>query len=68
MMFSGIEFKSRKEAEAYFRELAVDAFKTAVKVWEKHGTMEASVYLNQKAEVLVKQYGFTWEQIEEMGG
>lgn len=68
MMFSGIEFKSRKEAEAYFRELAIAAFRTAVKLFENHGTMEASVYLDQKAEVLVKQYGFTWEQIEEMGG
>lgn len=68
MMFSGIDFTSRKEAEAYFRELAVEAFKTAVKVWEARGTMAASEYLDRKAEVLVKQYGFTWEQIEEMGG
>lgn len=49
MRYSGIEFRNRKEAEAYFRELAVDAFKTAVKVWEARGTMAASEYLDRKA-------------------
>lgn len=59
-------FNSKADIDRFIEEQAVEAYKTAVYVFAIRGTMEASIYMMEKAEVLVKQYGYTWDQVEEI--
>lgn len=59
-------FKSKKEIDEFLREQAINSFKVAVELFCKYHSMEASIYEDEKAEVLVKQFGFTYGEVEEL--
>lgn len=61
-----VVFNTEKEIDEFVRAQAIEAYKTAVKVFCINSTMEASTNCNEKAEILVNQFGFTWEQVEEL--
>ena len=59
-------FNSEKEIDEFIEKKAVDSYKTACRIFARHSTMEASKICSEIADRLVKQFGYTWEQIEEI--
>lgn len=59
-------FGSKEEIDQFIRQQAIDAHRTAVQVFFHNPTMAHSAYLQEQSETLVNQYGFDWEQIDEL--
>ena len=59
-------FNNEKEIEAFLEKQAIEAYKTACKIFASHSTMENSIYCDEKAQILVNNFGYTWEQIEQL--
>lgn len=62
----GFNFKNEKEIDEFLKLQAIKAYRNSVTIFMMHPIMEASVYCDEKAEILVNQFGFTWEQVEEL--
>ena len=45
---------------------AINAYRQAVELFAIHSTMEKSIYCDERAEILVNKFGFTWEDVEEL--
>ena len=59
-------FNSKADIDRFLKEKAVEAYKIAVEIFAFRRNMESSIYMMEKAEVLVGQYGYTWDQVEEI--
>ena len=59
-------FNSKADIDQFLKDQAVEAYEKAVEYFTTHPTMEASNYCHSKAEILVNQYGYTWEQVEAL--
>lgn len=59
-------FHNEREIDEFLKEQAIKSYKEAVKMFAANSTIEASVWCDDKAETLVDQFDFTWEQIEEI--
>lgn len=59
-------FNSSADIDEFLKNQAIKAYKTAVEYFSTHPTMEASIYCDSKAEELVNQFGYTWEQVEAL--
>lgn len=59
-------FGSKEDIDRFLEKQAFDAYKLACEYFAEHSTVEASIYCNEKAECLVKNFGYTWEQLEEI--
>lgn len=59
-------FHNEKEIDDFLRQQAIDAFRMAWELFMELRTVENSIYCDEKAQRLVNQFGFTWEQIEEL--
>lgn len=57
-------FHNAKEIDKFLENQALDAYKTACELFAIHNDMEYANYCNEKAEILVNQFGYTWEQLE----
>lgn len=57
-------FNNEKEVDEFLVAQAIEAYKMAVKLFAERRTVENAIYCNEKAERLVNQFGFTWEQVE----
>lgn len=62
----GVIYKSEAEIDKFLETQAVEAYKTACWYFNKEMSMEASMYADEKAEILVNKFGYTWEQVEEI--
>ena len=60
----GVVFKTEKEIDDFHRKNAVESFRKSVEYFAKHPTMEASIYSGERAENLVKNYGYTYNEVE----
>lgn len=61
-----ITFNSPADIDQFLKDQAIKTYKLAVEYFTTHPTMEASNYCHSKAEILVNQYGYTWEQVEAL--
>lgn len=59
-----VTFNNKADIDTFVERQAVDAYKKAVEMFANHSDMEHSIYADEKAEYLVKEFGYTWEQIE----
>lgn len=59
-----IYFNNKQDIDNHIEKMAVEAYKTACRLFDRDRSMEASMYADDKAEFLVKHFGYTWEQIE----
>ena len=59
-------FNNEDEIDEFIKSEAIRAYKQSVELFVNHPTIENSIYCDDKAEILVNQFGFTWEQIEEL--
>ena len=60
----GFTFKNEQEIDAFIEKQAVDGYKRDVKLFAADPSMEGSIAAGESAERLVKQFGYTWEQVE----
>lgn len=61
-----VVFNSKADIDKFLEREAVRAHEKACKYFADHPSMEASNYCMEKAEILVKLFGYTWEQVEEL--
>ena len=66
IQYMGYSFNNQKEGETYLKNSAVNVYKKAIALFNQNPTMEAECYCSEKAEILVKRFGFTWEQVEKI--
>ena len=59
-------FNSEKEIDDFLKDNAINAYRKAVELFAIHSTMEKSIYCDERAEILVNKFGFTWEDVEEL--
>lgn len=59
-------FNSKEDIDIFLKNQAVEAFKRACRYFAQTHSLEASMYEDEKAEVLHNSFGFDWETIEQM--
>ena len=59
-------FSSKEEIDAHLKKMAVERFLTLNSIFCANPSMECSVMCAEQADKLNKEFGFTWEQIEEL--
>ena len=59
-------FNNEKDIDSFLEKQAVDAYKMACKLFAELRTIENSIYCDEKAERLVNQFGYSWEQVEAL--
>lgn len=59
-------FNNTQELKAHARDLKISEYKNLVKRFNTTPTMEISSLMSDIALTLVKSYGLTWEQIEQL--
>lgn len=59
-------FNNEADIDAFLEKQAVDAYKSACELFANNSTMVNSVYCDEKAEILVNRFGYTWEQVETL--
>ena len=60
----GTHFTSKEDIDRFLEAQALEAYKTACKIFASHLTMEASIYCAEKADYLHYHFGYTWDQLE----
>lgn len=59
-------FNNESEIDKHIENKAVEAYKIAVELFCKEKSLEYAAYVNEKAENLVNNFGYTWEQVEKL--
>lgn len=59
-------FNSEAEIDEFVKQQAIREYKIRCQVFCINGTMEASIYADEQAQKLNKEYGISWEELEEM--
>ena len=59
-----VVFNSEADIDAFLEGKALEAYKAAVAMFVSHSDMEHSIFADEKAEILVNRFGYTWEQLE----
>ena len=62
----GVVFSSKKDIDIFLKNQAVSAYRKAVEYFANHSTMEASIYCDDKARNLVDNFGFTYQEVEDI--
>lgn len=61
-----VVFSSKKDIDAFIKKQAVDKFMMLNKYFAKKPSMEASIACSEQARYLHNEFGFSWEELEEM--
>lgn len=59
-------FHNEEEIDTFIKNQAIDVYRKAVEYFCENSTMAASIYVEEKAEILVNKFGYTWEEVEEL--
>ena len=59
-------FHNEAEIDEFMKQQAIKEYKTRCQVFAINRTMEASIYASEQAQRLNKEYGISWEELEEM--
>ncbi len=59
-------FNNEKEIDVFLKTQAIEAYKQAVKWFAEKSSMEMCIYCEEKAETLVSQFGFAWDEVEAL--
>lgn len=57
---------TKADIDKLIRKNDIKAYIAACKIFRSHGTLEASIFQNEKAEILHDEYGYTYEELEQM--
>lgn len=66
MKYLGMEFKNYEEIKEWNKAGHIESYKKLVKLFSINPSMELSIMMDKQAEILVKRFGMTWEEIEEL--
>lgn len=66
MKYLGMEFKNYEEMREWNKAGHIAEYQKLAKLFENNPTMELSSMMSDRADVLVNQFGLTWEEIEEL--
>lgn len=61
-----IYFHSKAEIDAHIKNKAVEEYQRRIKYFSDHSTMEASIFCSEQADLLHNNFGFSYEEIEEL--
>lgn len=61
-----ITFNSKADIDNFVEAQAVEAFRIAIRLFHRDMSMETSVYADSKAKYLMREFGYTPDQIEEI--
>ena len=61
-----IYFHSKAEIDAHIKHKAVEEYQRRIKYFSDHSTMEASIFCSEQADLLHNNFGFSYEEIEEL--
>lgn len=59
-----VYFHNTAEVDRFLEEKAVAAYKLACELFAEKPSMEHSIYCEEKADCLVNQYGYSYDQLE----
>jgi hypothetical protein len=57
-------FHSKEEIDKVIKDTAIRAYKLACECFAEHTTPVFAAYCDEKAEVLVNEYGMDWEELD----
>lgn len=57
-------FNSTQDIDNFIKAEALRAYRKAIELFAETRTPAASVWADQKAEKLVNEFGYTWEEVE----
>ena len=61
-----VNFNSDSEIDEFLKKQAVDRFAMLNKIFAEQMSMEASILCGQQAQKLHDDFGFSWDEIEQM--
>lgn len=61
-----VVFNSEADVDAFLEKKAVEKFTWSVKYFSSHMSLEASAACSRQADVLNKQFGYSWDKIEQL--
>lgn len=61
-----VVFNNEAEIDEFIKNQAVERFMQLNRYFEKHTTLEASIACSKQADLLHNQFGFSYEELEEM--
>lgn len=64
LYIDGTIFTSKEEIDNFLKEQAIRSYKIAVQAFCDHRDIEHSLYADEQAERLNKQFGMDWDEIE----
>ena len=64
LYIDGTIFTSKEDIDNFLKEQAIRSYKIAVQAFCDHCDIEHSLYADEQAERLNKQYGMDWDEIE----
>lgn len=59
-------FNSEEEIDNFLKAKAVERFKAFTALFSHNSCMEYSIACSEQADVLHDQFGFSWDEIEQM--
>lgn len=61
-----VVFNNKVEIDNFIKEQAVKRFEVLNQIFNNHPSLEASIACGEQAKCLHDNFGFSWEEIEEM--
>ena len=70
-MYKGYEidgsiFKTKEDVDNFLRQQAVNAYKIACQLFDECHTVVNALHCDEKAEILVNNFGYTWDEVEAL--
>lgn len=66
MKYLGMEFKNYQELKDWNKQGHINHYKKLAKMFNNNPTMELNVMMCKCADVLVKQFGLTYNEVEQI--
>lgn len=66
IFLDGTVFQTKEDVDRFLREEAVRSYRTSVEVFARRCSFEAAAWAADKAERLNREFGFSWEEIEQI--
>ena len=66
MKYLGMEFKNHQELKDWNKQVHINRYKKLAKMFSNNPTMELNVMMCKCADILVKQFGLTYSEVEQI--
>lgn len=66
MTYMGIEFESAEAIKTWSKEGNITEYRKLAKRFAENPSVELSFMMSRLADILVKTFGLTWDEVEEI--